>query len=83
MSEGKVGRHVEQRFDIDGHHYTVSTIVRDHGVTVEEVTLDDGARGYISGVVFDSEESAMESAHQLARNLIEGRRQPIQPKPIH
>jgi len=41
-------------------------------VSVEEVSIDGGPRGYIAGVVFESEASALSSAHQLALNLIEG-----------
>jgi hypothetical protein len=72
MNEAEVGQHVEQRFVLEGRYYTVSTIVRAHGVSVEEVSIDGGPRGYIAGVVFESEASALSSAHQLALNLIEG-----------
>jgi len=74
MSEQDSGRRSEQRFRFEDRRYTVRTITRDQGVSVEEVAIEDGARGYITGVVFDSEASALQSAHQLAFNLIEGER---------
>ena len=70
MLEHEVGRHVEKRFEYNRRHYVVSLINFSNGTSVEEVCIDSGLRGQISGVVFDSEEAALVSAHQLARNLI-------------
>lgn len=74
MRGQETGRRSEQRFRLEDRRYIVRTITRDGGVSVEEVAIEDGPRGYITGVVFDSEANALQSAHQLALNLIEGER---------
>lgn len=70
MDQKEVGRHFEKRFVHERHKYVVSLISNSSGTTVEEVSLNTGVRGYVSGVVFENEEEALASAHQLARNLI-------------
>lgn len=70
MAQRDVGRHVERRFGFNRRRYTVKLIFLDKGVSVEEVAVDGGPRGHISGVVFESEDEALLTAHHLARNLI-------------
>ncbi len=51
-------------------HYTIRLKAVANGVVVEEVAIENGLRGVIAGVVFDSQTEALNSAHHLAMNLI-------------